>query len=341
MLWSAPPWHELDPEPLGEVARGSEHGASRTAERGVGDKAVPRPAAIQVAERGAARVAASPARPTTHWWSRELGLDPSDGRIVTNADDRIRVALAANLLEASDIRVLEDLIALNDLDESSSPFDRNDGDGILSAWELGFQVWRDGRLIAFSLGPDPYSSYRYGVEALPTSIEDLAQLRYLGLQQNRLSGLPAGLDRLERLEQLIAFDNQMTELPRSLFGLRSLERLVLTDNLLQELPESIGSLAALTALHLADNPLRSLPPDLSSLLRLRVLDLSRSEPGTPAGAPASVVLPADLQLAGLDEIYLGGHPSLCDVVAGNGSAITLRDGSSVRVYGARPAGCAP
>lgn len=270
-----------------------------------------------------------------------LGRDADDPELVANTDDRILVALAAGLLQRGDLRALEDLIALNELDEGSSPFDRNDGDGRLSAWEVGFQVWQDGRLVAFSLGPDPHSSFRYQIDALPASFEDLDQLRYLGLQHNQLRELPPGLGRLGRLEQLIASDNRLSALPESIEGLRSLERLVLSHNLLEELPESLGRLGALTALHLADNPLRSLPEDLSSLASLRVLDLSRSRAQTLAAPGVDSLLPNALQLASLEEMYLAGHPSLCAVTGPAARRFTSADGSTVQVYGAKPANCAP
>ena len=267
------------------------------------------------------------------WWSDALGADPNEPALIGNSDDRILVAVAAGLLQASDLRALADLIAANGLDESSSPFDRNDGDGVLSPWELGFQIWQHGRLVVFALGPDPHSSFRYQIDTLPESFEDLGQLRYLGLQQNRLETLPEGIGGLDRLEQLVVSENELRSLPESIDGLRSLERLVLSDNRLERLPETITRLGALSALHLADNPLATLPGDIARLDALRVLDLTRTS--ALEQAPSSVD-----GMTSLEEIYLAGHPLLCTKGAG-GSQITLADGSIVHLYGVNTAGCSP
>jgi hypothetical protein len=280
--------------------------------------------------RGAAQ---APAVRAPTWWSRALGRAPGDPALVGNSDDRIVLAQAAGLLDARDLRALDDLIAQNRLDEHSSPFDRNDGDGILAAWEVGFQIWQDGRLVLLSFGPDPHSSFQYPLEWLPDSFEDLDGLRYLGLQQNALQELPPGIGRLHRLEQLIASDNRLTSLPRSIGELQSLERLVLSDNRLETLPSSMGRLNALTALHLPDNRLASLPPSLFQLPRLRTLDL-RQQPG------AGDLVPSDLAATRLEEIYVAGHPTLCGAGLSTAAHTNPANGSTLRVYGAASGGCA-
>ena len=118
------------------------------------------------------------------WLSRALpGIDSSAGEVTTN--DRSRnEPLRSIALNPLHLAVLQDIIDLNGLDEGSAAFDYDDGDGTLSPTELGFQVWRNGQLVSLTLGRDPYSSFGYGVTALPESLADFDQLDNLDVQGN-------------------------------------------------------------------------------------------------------------------------------------------------------------
>ncbi len=208
-----------------------------------------------------------------------------------------------------DLRVLEDIIAINGLTEASSDTDRNDGDGVLEPLELGRQTWRNHRLQRLALGPDEYSSYGYAISTLPESIADLADLRALDLHSNRLSELPSSLGSLANLVTLRLFNNRLGELPDSIGGLHRLRVLVLSRNQLTELPESLIGLQELRELHIDDNPITELPEWIASLVNLRRLNLSRTHASDTAGLRE---LPDTLASAPkLEALHLDGNSLFC------------------------------
>ncbi len=128
----------------------------------------------------------------------------------------IAPSLEGDRLHPTDLAVLAQIIRINELDESSSPFDYDDGDGILEPWELGYQVWRDGRLLVLATGPSPNFSFGYAIAVLPDSVGDLAQLRVLDLHQNTLRELPGGVAALDALRRLVVGENELSALPDDL-----------------------------------------------------------------------------------------------------------------------------
>jgi len=249
-----------------------------------------------------------------------------------------------------DLRFLQALIDRNGLTEASSSFDRDDGDGVLGPLEVGTQVWRDGRLVEFRSGPDPYGSYGYRIHTLPEQIADVGALEVLDLNSNQLTELPEALGQLHNLRELRLFGNQLSELPASLSGLRSLRILMLSGNRLSELPESIGELDALEELYLRDDPLTTLPAGIVGLAHLRVLDVTH--PTTPralgteraarrvaaiaAADPRFTALPEELaSLPRLQALYLAGNRLDCTQGGESPDLLPafLRDGSIRYAYG--------
>jgi hypothetical protein len=243
-----------------------------------------------------------------------------------------------------DLAVLDAIILANGLGEDSSSLDRNDGDGVLEPLELGFQVWRRGRLRALHSGPDRFSSYGYRIEALPDAIAELGFLEVLDLHETGLLALPEALGDLVALEELRVPGNALEELPLGLRRLVTLRSLVLSANRLAGLPEEIGELAALEEIHAARNPLRSLPAGLGDLERLRVLDVSAlGEAGAPAGPEVGSgelqELPAELgRLEELEILHVAGNRLFCAGGRG-GLPAPFAEHRRVRIFGLRAQRC--
>lgn len=176
---------------------------------------------------------ASVARSIPEWVHEALGLDESE---TSSLLSNLQPLAGGDGLHPTDLAVLEEIIRINQLDESSSPFDYDNGDGVLEPWELGYQVWRDGRLVLFATGPSPRFSFGYGIEFLPESIGDLAHLRVLDLHRNALRELPETLGALGTLRELHLSDNHLSALPITIGELTALRRAYLGGNDLTEVP---------------------------------------------------------------------------------------------------------
>jgi Leucine rich repeat len=100
-----------------------------------------------------------------------------------------------------------------------------------------------------------------GLEVLPESVCRLAHLRFLHLDNNRLTQLPEKIGRLARLKRLHLNSNQLARLPESIGRLAHLEELYLHRNLLTQLPESIRQLARLRKLCLDGNEALNIPAE--------------------------------------------------------------------------------
>jgi Leucine-rich repeat (LRR) protein len=177
----------------------------------------------------------------------------------SNLDPRER---SSRRYAASELAVLEELIAINGLTEASSASDFDDGDGVLEPLEFGTQVWCGGHLRELYSGPSEYASFGYGLRRLPETLGDLRYLTRLSLNSNRLEELPSSIGELRQLEVLELYDNQLRELPASIGGLRALRTLQLRANQLHALPPELGGLKQLTRLFTADNPLEPVPSEL-------------------------------------------------------------------------------
>jgi hypothetical protein len=115
------------------------------------------------------------------------------------------------------------------------------------------------------------------LEVLPESVCRLARLRFLHLDNNRLTQLPDGIGRLAQLQELTLVGNRLTELPRCVGHLARLESLRLSNNRLTQLPKWIGQLARLNRLHANSNQLARLPESIGQLAQLEELYLHRNQ----------------------------------------------------------------
>jgi hypothetical protein len=308
--------------------------AARTAEPGAARAAAAAAAPSARTEAGAAQPE-SPPEALPGWleeWLREGGGAP----IATN---RALSPRAASAFDPRDLRALQDIIDANALGEASSAFDFDDGDGRLEPWELGFQAWQQGRLVALSFGPDPHVDFGYELSALPESLGDLNRLRYLDLAGQDLAALPEGLGDLRELRELRVNRNHLESLPESIGELRELRALNASRNQIAWLPPGFADLDRLERLHLDDNPFPSLPPELAGSESLREIGITRAaeamrDESAEPGGPALTALPAEVVgLPALETLHATGQ-ALCGAPASGGA------GSAQRVLGLSAQRCA-
>ena len=140
------------------------------------------------------------------------------------------------------------------------------------------------------------------LEVLPESVCRLSRLRFLYLNNNRLTQLPKWIGQLAQLQELTLVGNRLTQLPRCVAHLAQLESLRLSHNRLTQLPKWIGQLARLNRLHLNSNQLARLPESIGQLAQLEELYLHRNQ---------LTQLPESIrQLAQLRKLYLHGNEAL-------------------------------
>jgi hypothetical protein len=140
------------------------------------------------------------------------------------------------------------------------------------------------------------------LEVLPESVCRLAHLRFLYVNNNRLTQLPETIGRLVRLRELSLLGNYLTHLPRGVEHFTRLETLRLSHNRLAQLPKWISQLARLKRLHLNDNQLAQLPESIGQLAQLQELYLHKNQ---LTHLPQST-----RQLAQLRKLYLHGNKAL-------------------------------
>lgn len=298
------------------------------------------------ASSGALAVAADPgsavadpvaAAGVPHWLREAIDLEKDpEARVQVN-----RLSPGGDAaFDPRHLAVLQDIIEMNGLNEDTSADDYDDGDGTFAPLELGLQVWVDGRLVALSLGPDPYWSFGYEIHELPTSIGDLDRLEYLDVHGNALEALPEELGQLAELRELKAHQNALTALPDGFSRLSRLRGAYLGDNELAALPESIHHLSQLERLYLDGNRLSRLPDAIGDLPSLRTLGVRSMGAGDEAEARDAGLrfLPESLgSLAQLDDLYVSGNHLGC---IGGPPAELLVEGSVVRVFGLSAQRCA-
>ena len=92
-------------------------------------------------------------------------------------------------------------------------------------------------------------------QQVPESLENLASLVTLKLDDNQLEKLPVNLGRMNSLEELYVAENFLTYLPPSIGWLRRLHTLNVDENDLEELPPEIGSCRHMKILSVHGNKL--------------------------------------------------------------------------------------
>ncbi|XP_010478786.1 PREDICTED: receptor like protein 30-like [Camelina sativa] len=135
--------------------------------------------------------------------------------------------------------------------------------------------------------------------SFPKFLLQLTKLRYVDIQNNRLSGpLPANIGVINTLEEIFLNGNKFTgSIPNSISNLTRLSYLFLGGNLLTgTIPYEISNLKLLQNLNLGGNRLSGTIPDIfESMTLLKFLDLSRN--GFSGELPPSIVSVAPTLLA--------------------------------------------
>ncbi|WP_235596601.1 leucine-rich repeat domain-containing protein, partial [Leptospira santarosai] len=110
-----------------------------------------------------------------------------------------------------------------------------------------------------NLEPQEGGNSNNQLTTLPKEIENLQNLKILGLGSNQLTTLPKEVGKLQNLEELDLGQNQLTTLPEEIGKLQNLQKLNLNQNQLTTLPKEIGNLQKLQELYLGDNQFATLP----------------------------------------------------------------------------------
>lgn len=147
------------------------------------------------------------------------------------------------------------------------------------------------------------------LKIVPDFLKSTLRLRYLRIENNRLTALPAWLQTLPHLERIWAQNNYINEFPRLLIGHAPIQLANLSNNPFKFIPDtmSVGGQLSILYLHrvgmktvpkwvfdcvgvdilgLAENPIEVWPAELSKLTRLRMLHWQKSGLMTlPASLP--------------------------------------------------------
>lgn len=107
-----------------------------------------------------------------------------------------------------------------------------------------------------------------GLDNLPSTIENLANLSVLSLDFNNLPTLPSEIGNLTNLTSLQVPFNGLDSLPPEIGNLANLLDLNVSYNNLVSLPSEIGTLTNLTQLVAVENRLTSLPTEIGNLTNL-------------------------------------------------------------------------
>ena len=156
-----------------------------------------------------------------------------------------------NCFYNSDLNVLNDIIAINNLNIDSPIF-------------LGTQNWVNGRLNRLEAG-NYFQGGNILLTEIPNSIGELEEMRVLYLNYNELTTLPNEITNLNNLIYLVLSFNELTSLPENMGELSNLIWIDAGYNQLESIPNSINNLSNLVYLWIFNNNLTTLPIDFCNL----------------------------------------------------------------------------
>ena len=113
---------------------------------------------------------------------------------------------------------------------------------------------------------------RNAFETFPPEIQALTGLKWLRLNENRLSTLP-DLSSLTQLRRIYLRGNRFTAVPEALKDLPSLTDIELSENQIAEIPEWLAQKTGLENLSFNRTRLQKLPDDISAWKSLHSLQL--------------------------------------------------------------------
>ena len=113
---------------------------------------------------------------------------------------------------------------------------------------------------------------RNAFETLPPEIPSLTGLKWLRLNENRLSSLP-DISALTQLRRIYLRGNRFTSVPETLKNLPALTDIELSENPITEIPEWLAQKTGLENLSFNRTRINRLPADLSAWKSLRTLQL--------------------------------------------------------------------
>ena len=113
---------------------------------------------------------------------------------------------------------------------------------------------------------------RNAFETLPSEIPSLTGLKWLRLNENKLSSLP-DLSSLTQLRRIYLRGNRFTSVPETLKDLPSLTDIELSENSITEIPAWLAQKTGLENLSFNRTQIRKLPDDISAWRSLHSLQL--------------------------------------------------------------------
>lgn len=218
--------------------------------------------------------------------------------VVTNPglDRSLRQAARRLLLRDAPTDLVD---AVEDVAEVVRGLDRS---GVLSTWDLQETgVETDGLVNVVELA------------VLLMSVRRNARAHRLDVVRAGLTRLPDGVGELAHLRRLRLDDNRLADLPAAVLALRGLRDLSLAGNRLAALPDGLAALGALTSLDLGHNRFVDLPAVVGRLHALRRLDVTVDVRAGRARWPG--LADGLASLPDLRELVLDGH-ELAELPAG-------------------------
>lgn len=178
-----------------------------------------------------------------------------------------------------DLKAIQDIIDANAGLSSDSAYDLADWDNQGRAYRL-YLSNKEISTIPSSIDnltelKQLFLSYN-DISFLSFSIGNLLKLEYLDLTWNDLTTLPNSIGNLLNLIVLVVEFNNLTELPSEINNLSNLENLNIGGNYVTELPY-MGSLESLQTLNVNNNYITSLPSSLTFLNNLNVLNADSNQ----------------------------------------------------------------
>lgn len=179
--------------------------------------------------------------------------------------------------KSDDLQFLKDIIEQNNLTETSSTLDYDNGDGKFEALELGNQTWYNDRLISLDLAsPLPYvrDSNLYNIKVIPHSMLKADKLEYLVIHKSGLSTIPEEVLSHPSMKNFHLVLNKIQEIPENIYQMKSLEILALQGNEIKTVPSTLADCPKLNTLLLFGNFIEKLPDNIWDIKNLESFNIS-------------------------------------------------------------------